>query len=164
MFVYSMKASTLKLVAVIAVSIAALAVLLNMIPTYQPTSASLMYTDTVKYTYSGVKTNDDRLAFLSQFGWEVEPTPEEQNVTIPGEFDRVFVSYNELQKQQGLDLSKYKRKDVTRYTYRVTNFPDYDGAVLANVLVYRGRVIGGDICTADVSGFVQGFDGKVRLP
>ena len=38
-----MKASTLKLVAVIAVSIAALAVLLNMIPTYQPTSASLMY-------------------------------------------------------------------------------------------------------------------------
>ena len=33
MFVYSMKASTLKLVAVIAVSIAALAVLLNMIPT-----------------------------------------------------------------------------------------------------------------------------------
>lgn len=74
MFVYSMKASTLKLVAVIAVSIAALAVLLNMIPTYQPTSASLMYTDTVKYTYSGVKTNDDRLAFLSQFGWEVEPT------------------------------------------------------------------------------------------
>ena len=137
MFVYSMKASTLKLVAVIAVSIAALAVLLNMIPTYQPTSASLMYTDTVKYTYSGVKTNDDRLAFLSQFGWEVEPTPEEQNVTIPGEFDRVFVSYN---------------------------FPDYDGAVLANVLVYRGRVIGGDICTADVSGFVRGFDGKVRLP
>ena len=35
---------------------------------------------------------------------------------------------------------------------------------LANVLVYRGRVIGGDICTADVSGFVRGFDGKVRLP
>ena len=113
-----MKASTLKLVAVIAVSIAALAVLLNMIPTYQPTSASLMYTDTVKYTYSGVKTNDDRLAFLSQFGWEVEPTPEEQNVTIPGEFDRVFVSYNELQKQQGLDLSKYKRQsDRRRYLH-----------------------------------------------
>lgn len=159
-----MKASTLKLTAVVVVSIAALVVLLNMIPTYRPTSASLMYTDTVKYTYTGIKTNDDRVAFLSQFGWEVEPTPDEQSVTVPAEFDRVFVSYNELQRQQGLDLSKYKRKDVTRYTYKVTNYPDYDGTVLANLLVYRGRVIGGDICTADVSGFVRGFDGKLKLP
>jgi hypothetical protein len=32
--------------------------------------------------------------------------------------------------------------------------------VLANVLVYRNRVIGGDVCSADVTGFVVGFDGK----
>ena len=49
-------------------------------------------------------------------------------------------------------------KDVTRYTFTITNYPNYEGTVLANVLVYRNRVIGGDICSADVSGFVQGFE------
>jgi hypothetical protein len=85
-------------------------------------------------------------------------------VTIPGEFDKVFVGYNELQKQQGLDLSQYKRKDVTRYTYKITNYKDYNGTVYANLLIYRGRVIGGDICSADVNGFVSGFDSKAKLP
>ena len=165
MFVYSLKASTLKLFGVIGVSVIALVILLTLIPTYEPTAASLMYSDAASYHYSKIKTNDDRIAFLQQFGWTVEETPvEEEAVTIPGEFDKVFVSYNELQKQQGLDLSKYKRKDVTRYTYKITNYPDYNGTVYANVLVYRGKVIGGDICSADVNGFVCGFDGKVKLP
>lgn len=37
MFVYSMRASTLKLIGVIGVSVIALVVLLTMIPTYEPT-------------------------------------------------------------------------------------------------------------------------------
>ncbi len=165
MFVYSMRASTLKLIGVIGVSVIALVVLLTMIPTYEPTAASLMYSDAATYHSSKIKTNDDRLNFLNQFGWTAESTPlEEEEVTIPGEFDKVFVSYNELQKQQGLDLSKYKRKDVTRYTYKITNYPNYDGTVYANILVYRGKVIGGDLCSADVNGFVCGFDGKAKLP
>lgn len=102
MFVYSMRASTLKLIGVIGVSVIALVVLLTMIPTYEPTAASLMYSDAATYNYSKIKTNDDRLNFLNQFGWAAESTPiEEEEVTIPGEFDKVFVSYNELQKQPG---------------------------------------------------------------
>ena len=81
-----------------------------------------------------------------------------REVTIPAEFDKVFAGYNELQKAQGLDLSKYKKKTVTRYTFTVTNYDGYDGTVYANVLVYRNRVIGGDICSADVSGFIHGFE------
>ncbi len=165
MFVYSMKASTLKLIGVIGLSAIALVVLLTMIPTYEPTAASLLYSDAATYEYGGIRCNDDRLAFLNQFGWTADPAPaEEVQVTIPGEFDKVFLAYNELQKQQGLDLSKYKRRDVTRYTYRIVNFPDYEGTVYANLLIYRNRVIGGDICSADVNGFVCGFDGKTKLP
>jgi len=165
MFVYSMKASSLKLLGVICLSVTALVVLLTMIPTYEPTAASLMYSEAASYDYTGIKTNEDRLNFLSQFGWTAEPTPvEEVAVTIPKEFDKVFIGYNELQKQQGLDLAKYKNKDVTRYTYRITNYPDYEGTVYANILVYRGKVVGGDLCSADVNGFVSGFDGKVKLP
>ncbi len=165
MFIYSVKASTLKLICVICLSVGALVVLLTSIPTYKPNASALMYSDAASYDFSGIKTESDRITFLKQFGWEVESTPVlEENVTIPGEFDKIYVCYNELQKQQGLDLTRYKRKDVTRYTYKVTNYSDYDGVVYANMIVYRGKVIGGDLCSADVSGFVSTLDGKIKLP
>ena len=72
-------------------------------------------------------------------------------------FDKVFNGYNEIQKRQGLDLSKYKGKTVTRYTYEVTNYENENGKVYANVIVYRNKVIGGDICSANVGGFIHGF-------
>ena len=83
---------------------------------------------------------------------------EVKTVTIPAEFDKVFAAYNEMQKEQGLNLLKFKNKEVTRYTFSVTNYAGYDGTVYANVLVYRNKVIGGDICSADVSGFIHGFE------
>ena len=113
---------------------------------------------TVSVRYDKVKTADDASSFLSQFGWIVDAgSAETKEVTIPAQFDKVFAGYNEMQKSQGLDLSKYKKKDVTRYTFTVTNYKDYEGSVYANVLTYRGRVIGGDICSADVNGFIHGF-------
>ena len=32
---------------------------------------------------------------------------------------------------------------MTRYTYKVLNYPNYDGTVYANILVYRNRVVAG---------------------
>ena len=114
---------------------------------------------TVSYRYDKVKSADDAANFLGQFGWVVDAgSVETETVTIPAEFDKIFAGYNEMQKAQGLDLSKYKKKSVTRYTFTVTNYGDYEGNVWANVLVYRGRVIGGDICSADSEGFVHGFE------
>lgn len=161
MFVYSFKASTLKFAGIAALSLVLLIVLIAIIPNIGSSSAAKdakAEMASAAINYDKIKTNEDRIAFLAQFGWEVEPQPaEEATVTIPSEFDRVFVSYNELQKRQGLDLSRYKRKEMTRYTYIVKNYPDYDGVVYANLLVYRGRVVGGDICSADVNGFLHGF-------
>ena len=165
MFIYSVKASTLKIITVTFVSVVALVILLNAIPTYEPNASSLQYTDVGAYNYTGIRSNEERIEFLSQFGWTVEAAPiEDVSVTIPNEFDKVYVGYNELQKQQGLDLSKYKNKEVKRYTYKVINYPEYEGTVYANILIYRGKVIGGDICSADVNGFVVSFDGNSKLP
>ena len=50
-------------------------------------------------------------------------------ITIPEEFDKIFMGYNEIQKRQGLDLSRYKNKSVMRYTYEVTNYSGEDGKV-----------------------------------
>lgn len=159
MFIYSMRASTLKFFGIVGVALAALITLIVFIPSDRPASAPTA--ETMSYRFDKVKTAEDRIGFLAQFGWEVEETPvEETEVQIPAEFDKVFAGYNEIQKSQGLDLARYKNKKVMRYTFTVTNYPDYKGKVLANVLIYRNKVIGGDICTADVHGFIHGFERK----
>lgn len=157
MFIYSMRAGTIRFFGVVCLSLATLIALIAFVPELQPVSAQAD-SEAQTISYDKIKTNEDRMAFLGQFGWEVDATPvESTTVTIPAEFDKVFASYNELQRRQGLDLSGYASRTVERYTYTVTNYDGFDGTVLANLLVYRGRVIGGDICSADTNGFIHGF-------
>ena len=157
MFIYSMRASTIKFFGIVCVSLVALITLIAFVPTYAVDSQQTGIS--VSYNYEKIKSNEDRINFLKQFGWEVESEPtSEKEVLIPEEFDKIFTGYNEIQRKQGLDLSDFKKKNVMRYTYVVTNYPDYDGTVYANILVYRNNVIGGDICSADVGGFVHGFE------
>ncbi len=162
MFIYSLRASTLKFFGVTTLAVAALVTLLVFIPTAEPTISDGVLAAVEEVTFDKIKTAEDRIAFLKQFGWEVEPTPvEEVEVTIPAEFDKVYQSYNELQRKQGFDLSKFHKKDVMRYTYRITNYPDYEGEVLVSILMQRHRVIGGDVCSADANGFIHGLDRNI---
>ena len=155
MFIYSLKAKTLKMFGLICVALVAVIMLAAFMPNYIAASTD----GGSEINYSRIKSNEDRIAFLKQFGWEVSPeATESEQVTIPAEFDKVFAGYNEIQKRQGLDLTKYKGKTMMRYTYDVTNYPEYEGKVQANILVYRGKVVGGDICSADVNGFIHGFE------
>lgn len=161
MFVYSMRANTLKFFSVVSAALVALVTLIAFIPSFEPVTASASEEITVfhsEVSFDKVKTNEDRIAFLKQFGYEVEEKAiEEAEVTVPEEFDKVFAGYNELQKKQGLDLSKYKRKKLMRYTYKVTNYEGANGDVYANILVKGNKVVGGDISSADASGFIHGF-------
>lgn len=162
MFIYSFRATSLKLLGIICITLAALIAIIAFVPVYVDGSSQNTATSgnvSVDYSYDKVKSVTDAMNFLSQFGWTVNgATAESVKITIPEEFDKVFAAYNEIQRSQGLDLSKYKKKELTRYTFEVTNYEGYEGKVYANVLVYRNRVVGGDICSADVSGFVHGFE------
>lgn len=159
MFVYSMRAGTVRFFGVLCVALAVLVALIALVPELQPAAAAGSEPEQITQRYDGVRTNEERIAFLAQFGWEVEPEAiEGTTVRIPTEFDKVFAAYNELQRAQGLDLSGFGGKTVERYTYAVKNYAGYEGTVHANLLVYRGRVIGGDVCSADPSGFLQGFE------
>lgn len=159
MFVYSVKASSVRFFVAMSLSVILLLALILFIPAYEPISASTASDQTIGY--DKIKTDEDRQSFLKDLGWDVESEPLEcVKVTIPSEFDAVFTEYNNLQKMQGLDLSKYKRKSVTRYTYEVKNYDGYEGKVYANLLIYKNRIVGGDICSADVNGFVTTLDGK----
>ena len=158
MFVYSIRAGTVRFFGVVCVALLLLVSLVAFVPNLS-TVAAASEAQEEEICYEDVKTAQDGMEFLAQFGWEVDPAPvESTTVTIPAEFDKVFAAYNELQRTQGLDLSKHAGRVVQRYTYRVTNYPDQAGEVLANLLVYRGRVIGGDVCAADAGGFLHGFE------
>ena len=112
-------------------------------------------------SFTGIKTNDDRVGFLKQYGWEVEEAAlEVVQVTIPKQFDSVYLEYNELQKSQGLDLVKYQGKPAKRWTYRILNYPGAQGEVVANLLLYGNRIIACDVCSTELGGFMQG----VQMP
>lgn len=159
MFIYSVRANTLKFTGAILLTLAVMVTLMFFIEPYTVEASGDSET-VVKYT--GAKTDTGRREFAAQFGWELSDSPaEEHGFSIPENFDRVLAGYNQLQKTQGLDLSRYAKKKVTRYTYEVTNFKGAEGVVYLNLIVYRDRVIAGDICSADPSGFICGFDGEL---
>ena len=95
--------------------------------------------------------------YLSSLGWQVEtPAVSEESVLIPKTFSEVFEKYNELQLEQGFDLSKYAGQELKLYTYKVTNHESKD-TVLAELYVYKGRVVGGDIHSSALDGFMCGL-------
>ena len=156
MFVYSIKSSKLKLAALILV-IAAAVLALVFLTRGEKTPVK---GGAVRVSAASAA---ERLAFLSQFGWEVTEDPiEVSEVIIPAEFDETYEKYNEIQKAQNMDLSASAGKRVKRWTYEVKNYPGFEGKpglVQANLLVDNGIVVGGDICSLELGGFLRGFDG-----
>lgn len=110
---------------------------------------------------SAISTNDARVQFLKDFGWEVSASPAESGqVKIPTETTEVFDRYNALQKSQGYDLTQYAGKTVMRFVYKVNNYPNATDPVYATVLVYKNKIIGGDITDTSAGGRIRPF----RMP
>ena len=156
MFICSVRAGTLKFFGAVLLSLALfLTILLLVEPEAVASSGEAMET----VSYAGIKTEEDRVTFLGRFGWETEGDAPSEVVSfrLPDELDRVLLSYNELQKAQGLDIARYCGKEVTRYTYLLSNYEGYDGKVYANLILYKNKVIAADITSADPHGFVHGL-------
>jgi hypothetical protein len=150
MFIYSVRASTVKFFAFIALSL----ILLGSIALFGGNNAVAASASGEWIDFDGMKTNEDRVNFIKSFGIEIDTEPvEEQSFAMPDNFDRVILGYNELQKKQGLDISKYAKKKVTRYAYKVTNY-DSDGEVYANLFIHRGKIIACDVSSVSPDGFV----------
>ena len=154
MFVWSVKGNTLKFVGIICLAAILMVSLIVLVPKNSYEAAAETAANEIRF--DKVKSNTDRVKFLEQFGWEVETSPSNEVVVkIPENFDAVMSAYNDVQKKQGLDLEKYAGKEAVRYTYKVKNFPGYDGVVTANIIVFKKCVIAGDICSSDVDGFIR---------
>lgn len=153
MFVYSVNKRQIKLAVIVAV-LAVMCVILAVLTKQSIETAAL---NEMNQTAGNA---EQRIAYLAQFGWSVDEEPVEvKEIIIPAEFDDVYENYNSIQKQQGFDLSQYCSKRVKKWTYTVTNYPGYENktCIRATLLILDGKVIGGDICSVELDGFMHGF-------
>lgn len=101
--------------------------------------------------------NDQRLAYLTELGWEVEPEPLETLVLqLPAELGESYGDYLKLQERQGFSFAQCAEKTVSRYTYAVTNHPTCKGPVQINLWVCDGLLVGGDVTAPGENGFIVG--------
>lgn len=99
-------------------------------------------------------TNAERVEFLNEQGWIVNPDPiSKEEAIVPSVFDGIYADYAELQKEQGFDIEKYQGKPVMIITYQVLNYPDCPEKVTATMMVCNNRLIGGDVSLAGDNGF-----------
>ena len=113
-----------------------------------------------KQTTVSCKTAEERVNYINSLGFETDSSEESKEIIIPTRFNDVYNKYNEIQKKQGLDLSKYRSKRVKRWTYIIKNYPGYsetDDCVRINLLVFDGCVIGGDVSWVELDGFMHTF-------
>ena len=107
-----------------------------------------------------LKTESDRQAFISEMGWQADKEYDECKVVlIPEKWNDVYKKYNELQKEQGFDLEKYKGKTCEIYSYQVHNYPGFEDSedVYISLYICDNVLIGGDVCSRRLDGFMQGL-------
>lgn len=105
---------------------------------------------------SGLDSTEARVKYLAGLGWEVDAGSETaRTVTLPDEVSGVIAQYNALQKQQGFDLEPYAGKEIESYTYELMNYPNGEESVVAQLFVYKGRAIAGDIHSSALGGFMH---------
>lgn len=163
MFVCTVKASSIKFFTAVLFSAAVLVGIVTLLPAIDPSGEVAV----AAVDYKGIDTVEEQLSFLRELGHEPDPNPVYAGeVVIPEVFDSVYETYNQLQKAQGLNLEKYKGKTVRRYTYALSPASGGEqsgegvGEVrYATLLIYKNRVIGGDITTTGPNGKVEGVEG-----
>lgn len=104
----------------------------------------------------GLKDNESRVAYLEGLGWQVSAEPiATEELMIPETFDESYDAYLELQTQQGFQLSEYCGKRIKRYTYEIMNHPSGETGVQVALLIYKNRLIGGEVLSVQPGGFIH---------
>ena len=154
MFVYSVKPRQIKLVfLIIFIVMTVLSLFILSLDSQQTGKGSEMNIN--------ASDHSERMAFISQYGWQVDEEPAEvMEIIIPEAFDETYTAYNEIQKKQGFDLSLFAGNRLKRWSYIVRNYAGYENkdCIRINLLVRDGVVVGGDVCSVELDGFMHGFE------
>ena len=115
-------------------------------------TAAIVLSSACDRTYPAKNTEDIR-AFLTECGISTAGDGSRRTVTIPAEFGAVYEKYNELQKQQGFDLTGYRSREAEVYTFPAVSVNGvHTDNTEAHVMVCDGIVIGGDIASPAIGG------------
>ena len=102
-------------------------------------------------------TNAQRVEYINSLGVKLlSDDYRSKTVVIPKEFDSVYNNYNKLQLTANLDLTAYKGKKVTVYTYDCAN------ETVVNLMIYKDRLIGGDIAETRFRGSMKPLKGDTN--
>ena len=109
-----------------------------------------------------LESEEQRISYINSIGITVtDDPPAVRNIIIPADFPPVYKKYNELQKQYGFDLWNYRGEPAVQYTYKVTDYRNDKGEaeqdVRINLITYEGHLIGGDISSTRLDGFMKGL-------
>ena len=114
--------------------------------------AAVFLASSCRRTYPA-ETEEQLTDFLSGCGIEVSGEPFVKTVTIPREFGAVYENYTELQRSQGFDLSGYKAREATVYTYDIVSVnggrSDYTEA---HIMVCDDIIIAADMMSPAIDG------------
>jgi hypothetical protein len=95
-------------------------------------------------------TNAERVAYIKSLKIDILGDDYKmKTVIIPMEFGKVYENYNKLQLSADFDLRDYKGKAVQVYTYNC------DGERNVNLMIYNGRLIGGDVSETSLGGSMK---------
>ena len=163
MFVFSFKASSVKILCLLCVCLIGGALVIALMPEagYAVNVNKLSVHSSLDDI--SVKNAEGRKQYLETLGFKINEKPHSvSSSTVPKTFDASLEQYNLIQKSQGFDLENYKGKKVNSYTYTVTSLPDGtnfgDDEILATLIIYKNKVIAADICskaTGQVSGVIR---------
>lgn len=122
---------------------------------------NIQTSQTVSGVSNSAESETEILTFISGYGWEVDEEPVEvREVVIPETFDDVYNNYNKIQVEQGFNLEKYAGRRVNCRTYIIRNYPETmpeDDFIRINLLICDNKIIGGDVCSVKLDGFMHGF-------
>lgn len=105
-----------------------------------------------------LSTPKGRERYVLALGWEIDPASEEhKTVRIPEELNGVLRRYNELQLEQGCDLTEHLGERCEQYSYTVTNYPDPGQTVQITLYLQGDTLIAGDVHSTALDGFMQGL-------
>lgn len=89
-------------------------------------------------------THKKRIDFINNLGYKIdENSVLTKQITIPNSFSETYNKYNDLQKNAGYDLEKYRGKNATLYSYFSSE--EADENLQVNLLIANGVIIGGDV-------------------
>ena len=96
------------------------------------------------------ESEEDIGEFISALGYEADELISKREVVIPSQWNELYTSYAQTQKEQGFDLSKIIGKDAKEYTYSLK-----DSELFAVILVCDSRIAAAHLSRLDGSAEIE---------